>query len=65
MADVCDATDVAMEAEMERAAKEFSKRAAISPPREFECRECGKDTGGARWCSGSCRDVWCLREGIK
>lgn len=65
MADVCDVTDVALEAEMERAAKEAAKAAAIVPPAEYECRECGAETTGARWCSGQCRDVWCRREGVR
>lgn len=61
MADECDVTDVALESAMERAAKEISKMAAIVPPLEYECRECGDPTRGSRWCSKSCCETWSKR----
>ena len=29
---------------------------------EFECRECGEVTNGARWCSKECCDTWSKRK---
>ena len=65
MADACDVSDIALEAAMERAALEVAKKAAIIPPPEHECRECGDPTDGARWCSKSCCDTWSQRLGNK
>ena len=64
---MADETDIASDRahiEKERMLTCAYAKAAVPIPIEYECRECGAETKGARWCSGPCRDQWCRKAGI-
>lgn len=58
MADECDAAEAIEQLERDVMMSRASAAANAAIPLEFECRECGEATTGARWCSKDCCKLW-------
>ncbi len=64
MADEAESAEKYEQDERDRQIAKAHAAATTEIPLEYECRECGEDTSGGRWCCASCRDIWVRRFGV-
>lgn len=61
MVDFADDAEKYEQDERDRMLAKAHAAAAVEIPIEYECRECGEETSGWRWCSQDCCRMYELR----